>query len=76
MSFCYKEDTPEGVIIWSGVMDVVYCSEGKWHIVDYKTNADGNDLDAKYQNQLAAYVKAFKEITGNDADAMTYHIDV
>lgn len=74
--FCYKEDSPEGVVIWNGVMDVVYCSEGKWHIVDYKTNADGNDLDVKYQNQLAAYVKAFKETTGNDADAMTYHIDI
>ena len=73
---CYKEDSPEGVVIWNGVMDVVYCSEGKWHIVDYKTNADGNDLDVKYQNQLAAYVKAFKEKTGNDADAGTYHIDV
>ena len=74
--FCFKEDTPEGIVIWNGVMDVVYCSEGKWHIIDYKTNADGNDLDEKYQNQLAAYVKAFKETTGNDADAMTYHIDV
>ena len=57
-------------------MDVVYCSEGKWNIVDYKTNADGNDLDTKYQNQLAAYVKAFKETTGHDAVAMTYHIDI
>lgn len=74
--FCYKEDTPDGIVIWNGIMDVVYCSEGKWHIVDYKTNADGDDLDTKYQKQLAAYVKAFKETTGNDADAMTYHIDV
>lgn len=74
--FCYKEETPDGTVIWNGVMDVIYCSEGTWHIVDYKTNADGNDLDIKYQNQLSAYVKAFKETTGNDADAMTYHIDV
>ena len=74
--FCHKEDTPEGVVIWSGVMDVVYCLEGEWHIVDYKTNADGNDLDVKYQKQLAAYVKAFKETTGYEADAGTYYIDV
>ncbi len=74
--FCYKEETEKGVTIWNGVMDVVYCSGGNWHIVDYKTNAEGDDLDTKYQNQLAAYVKAFKETTGNDADAMTYHIDV
>jgi len=46
-------------------MDLVYCIGGQWHIIDYKTNADGSDLDIKYKNQLAAYVKAFKEITGN-----------
>ena len=74
--FCYKEDTKDGVVIWNGIMDVVYCSGGKWHIVDYKTNAEGDDLDTKYQNQLSAYIKAFKETTGEDADAMTYHIDV
>lgn len=74
--FCYKEETGDGVVIWNGVMDVIYCSEGKWHIVDYKTNAEGNDLDTKYQNQLSAYIKAFKKTTGEDADALTYHIDV
>lgn len=74
--FCYKEEQPEGIVIWNGVIDVIYCSGGQWHIVDYKTNADGDDLDIKYQNQLEAYVKAFKEITGNEADAKTYHIDV
>ena len=74
--FCYKEESEAGPIIWNGIMDVVYCSEGKWHIIDYKTNAEGDDLDIKYQNQLAAYVKAFKETTGEDADARTYHIDV
>ena len=70
--FSYKDK--ESIV--KGIMDVVYCSEGKWHIVDYKTNAEGDDLDEKYQNQLAAYVKAFKETTGNDADARTYHLDV
>ncbi len=74
--FCYKEDTKDGVLLWNGVMDVVYRSEGKWHIVDYKTNADGSDLDKKYQAQLEAYIKAFKETTGEDADALTYHIDI
>ena len=76
VSFCYKEDSKDGVVIWNGIMDVVYCSGGKWHIVDYKTNAEGDDLDTKYQNQLSAYIKAFKETTGEDADALTYHIDV
>jgi len=30
----------------------------KWHIVDYKTNVDGSDLDHKYRNQLEAYTRA------------------
>ena len=74
--FCYLEDTAEGKMLWNGVMDVVYLKDGKWHIIDYKTNADGNDLDKKYQAQLEAYKKAFKATTGEDADAYTYHIDV
>jgi ATP-dependent exoDNAse (exonuclease V) beta subunit len=74
--FSFKDETEDSTVIWNGIMDVIYCSGGKWHIVDYKTNADGSDLDTEYQNQLNAYIKAFKEITGNDADAKTYHIDV
>ena len=74
--FCYSEDGQNGKVVWNGIMDVVYCAQGKWYIVDYKTNVDGNDLDRKYQNQLAAYVKAFKATTGEDAAAMTYHIDI
>ena len=72
--FSYKDGDQTTII--KGIMDVVYRSEGKWHIIDYKTNAEGDDLDTKYQNQLSAYVKAFKETTGEDADARTYHIDV
>ena len=74
--FSYMEEADDVRTVWSGVMDVVYLSEGRWHIVDYKTNADGSDLDQRYKGQLAAYVKAFKATTGSDADALTYHIDV
>ena len=74
--YCYSEDGENGKVVWNGIMDVVYCTQGKWHIVDYKTNADGNNLDRKYQAQLSAYVKAFKSTTGEDADALIYHIDI
>jgi len=74
--FSYKENTEEGQTVWNGIMDVVYASGGKWHIVDYKTNADGSDLDNNYKDQLEAYIKAFKATTGQDADAKTYHINV
>ena len=74
--FCYAEDGENGKVVWNGIMDVVYKSADGWHIVDYKTNADGSDLDKRYQAQLEAYVKAFKETTGEDADAKAYHIDI
>lgn len=74
--FSYKDIRDGKETINKGIIDVIYCSEGNWHIVDYKTNAESDDLDIKYQNQLAAYVKAFKETTGKDADARTYHFDV
>lgn len=74
--FCFRDVENDVTTVWNGVMDVVYCESGKWHIVDYKTNLDGDNLDIRYQEQLSAYKKAFKEITGNDADAFTYHINI
>ena len=79
LPFCCKEEETEGEkanIIWHGVMDVVYRKGNHWHIVDYKTNADADDLDERYSAQLDAYVKAFQEMTGEAADAMIYHLDV
>ena len=73
--FCYRDEA-DGNTVWNGVMDVVFSEGGRWHIVDYKTNADGSDLDVRYQAQMSAYVKAFRAITGFDADARTYHIDI
>ena len=74
--FCYKEETDNNTILWNGIMDVVYYADGQWHIIDYKTNAEGQDLDNKYKVQLDAYIRAFHAITWMDADAKTYHLDV
>lgn len=74
LPFCYKDE--EQNLVWSGIMDVVYRENGRWHIVDYKTNADGSDLDNKYRGQLEAYSRALKSTAGLTADAHTYHIDI
>jgi ATP-dependent exoDNAse (exonuclease V) beta subunit len=73
LPFCYRENDKN---IWHGVMDAVYRKDGEWHIIDYKTNADADDFDMHYREQLEAYTKAFKAMTGNNADALTYHIEV
>lgn len=72
LPFCRKA----GEEIYQGYMDLVYCRNGEWHIVDYKTNTDSDDLDSKYLAQLLAYESAFLELTGNRAVVGTYHIDV
>lgn len=74
--FCYVDRGEKTPVLYNGIMDVVYCEAGVWHIVDYKTNYDGSNLDAHYKAQLDAYKKAFKETTGQDADAGIYHIEV
>lgn len=75
--FCYTEDTCGETTLWNGIMDVIYKKDDKWHIIDYKTNVDGTNLDAKYKGQLDAYKKAFYEITGEKVeDALIYHIDI
>ncbi len=70
--FCYYDEP--AAELWNGVMDVVYLKDGKWHIVDYKTNTTDGDLAAYYAGQLGAYTRAFKHLTGEDADAKIYHI--
>ena len=75
--FRMKEETEKSISeIWNGVMDVIYRKGEKWHIVDYKTNGDADDLDEKYKAQLNAYISAFGNMTGCAADALIYHIDV
>ena len=74
--FCYKDDSHKNIVIWNGIMDVIYMKDGKWHIIDYKTNLEDEGLDKEYKNQLNIYAKAFEEIMGQKADAKTYHIAV
>ena len=73
LPFCYAGEENK---IFNGVIDVIYRKNDKWHIVDYKTNADDSDLDKQYESQLSAYTEAFKATTGEDADAAVYHINV
>ena len=74
--FCFKQEIDGETAICNGVMDVIYKKDGKWHIVDYKTNLEDKGLDTKYEGQLNAYITAFKEIMGEEADARIYHIEV
>ena len=73
LPFSYLQENGD---LWYGVIDLAYCLDGKWHIVDYKTNEDGTDLDTVYRQQLDAYRDAFRRLTGHEADVRIYHIAV
>ena len=71
--FTYKD---EGTI-WNGIIDLIYKKDGKLHIIDWKTNRSAEGLAEHYKQQLDAYKKATKEITGKEAeDALIYHIQI
>ena len=56
----------EGDILVQGVIDCCFLEEGKWVLLDYKTNrADNiNQLKALYARQLDLYAYALEKITG------------
>lgn len=70
--FCYKKDNE----LVNGVMDVIYKKDGKWHIIDYKTNMEADHLNDKYAGQLTAYQDAFREMMGEEASAGVWHVVV
>jgi len=75
--FCHRAEEADGTFtLWNGVIDLLYKKDGKWHIIDYKTNAEANSLDHKYEDQLSAYRAAVLAITGEESEAAIYHIDV
>lgn len=61
-----------------GIIDCMYLDqEGKYHIIDYKTNEerDVSVLEKEYEKQLEHYKYALAKM-GIDADAHIYHIDL
>lgn len=70
--FSYRKDND----IWNGIIDVIYKKNDEWHIIDYKTNVEDENLDMEYKEQLKAYQDAFKKIYDLTADAYIYHVDI
>ncbi|MBP5773200.1 MAG: helicase-exonuclease AddAB subunit AddA [Eubacterium sp.] len=69
-------ETDETMIV-QGIIDACFVEDGKYVIVDYKTdNVDSADkLVDEYKGQLNVYEKAVKEITGKDvSDKIIYSV--
>ena len=61
--------------ITTGIIDVLYRKADKWFVVDYKTNADGSNLDEEYRSQLEEYCKAVEKQNGIKPQRYIYHIE-
>ena len=63
-----NNDSGSKPIILSGVIDLAFKENGKWVIIDYKTDRVENEaydnLRKSYQQQVDIYAKAWEEITG------------
>ena len=71
--FTYKE----GNTIWNGIIDFIYKKDGKYHIIDWKTNKNSKGLDEHYKKQLDAYIKVSEKMLNEKIeDALIYHIDI
>ena len=60
------ETAPETPLLVQGVIDCCFQEEGKWILLDYKTDAadDEQALAAHYAPQLRLYRRALRQITG------------
>ena len=65
------ESAEEAQKIVRGVIDLAFREEGGWVLVDYKSDRAGEDAEkaeeilyGRYAAQLAAYAKAWEEVTG------------
>ena len=55
--------------ILEGVIDLLFESGGRWHIVDFKTDADLAPNRARYERQLRWYALAVARLNNAPVEA-------
>ena len=65
-AFTFRRETESGVQLVQGVIDCCFEENGKWVLVDYKTDSpsDVPGAIARHRPQLDIYAQALEEITG------------
>ena len=53
-----------------GTIDLAFREEGRWWVVDFKTDLDPGPLEAKYRQQVAWYVHAIAKLNGEPAEGV------
>ena len=64
----------DGTLV-EGVVDLAFEEEGKWIVVDYKTDREiGAAGEERYRRQVALYASAIQKATGQPAHGMLIRI--
>ena len=58
----------EGTVLVQGTLDMCFAEDGKWVLVDYKTDRSGDESEilARYGTQLNIYRRALEQLTGRE----------
>jgi ATP-dependent helicase/nuclease subunit A len=59
----------DGSRVLEGVIDLAFESDGKWHVVDFKTDADLGPNRARYERQLRWYALALARLNNSPVEA-------
>jgi ATP-dependent helicase/nuclease subunit A len=60
----------DGGIMMEGVVDLAFEEDGRWIVVDYKTDRELTGAEAQYRRQVAAYADAVSAATGAPAEGV------
>jgi ATP-dependent helicase/nuclease subunit A len=60
--------------VLEGVVDLAFIEDGKWQVVDFKTDADLDSNGTYYENQLRWYMHALTALTGIPGTGTLLHV--
>ncbi len=63
-AFTYRREMEGGVQLLQGVVDCCFIENGRWVLVDYKTDSDVQGAIGRHRGQLEIYAEALERLTG------------
>lgn len=64
---------PDGTLL-EGIVDLAFEEDGRWTVVDYKTDRDVSGSEEEYRRQVALYAAAIGQATGLPAQGVLVRV--
>ncbi|MGE0702705.1 MAG: 3'-5' exonuclease, partial [Vicinamibacterales bacterium] len=64
---------PDGTLL-EGIVDLAFEEDGRWTVVDYKTDRDVAGSEEEYRRQVALYAAAISQATGQPAQGVLVRV--